>query len=88
MLRKVPRGSVVSYAELARATKSSPRAIGMIMKNNKRPDIYPCFRVVKSDSSVGGYNKGVIKKAALLKNDGIEIENRRIDKRYFYRFSA
>ncbi len=88
LLRKVPKGRVVSYGELARACGTSPRAIGMIMKNNKDPVRYPCYKVIKSDGSVGGYRKGISKKIALLRKDGIKKKNDRIDKRYLYRFSV
>jgi methylated-DNA-[protein]-cysteine S-methyltransferase len=88
LLRKVPAGRVVSYGELARACKTSPRAVGRIMKNNRYPEMYPCYKVIKSDGSVWGYSKGISKKIALLRKDGIKIKNERIDKRYFYRFSV
>ncbi|MCX6819361.1 MAG: MGMT family protein [Candidatus Aenigmarchaeota archaeon] len=87
-LRKVPKGRVVSYGELARACNNSPRAIGMIMKGNKDPVRYPCYKVIRSDGSVGGYIKGIDKKIKLLRDDGINIKNERIDDRYFYRFSV
>lgn len=88
LLRKIPRGKVTTYGELARATKSSPRAIGQVMRRNQRPDLYSCYKVVASDGSVGGYDgcvKGskVDKKIGLLKKDGIEIRNGRIDLRKF-----
>ncbi|HLD38965.1 MAG TPA: MGMT family protein, partial [archaeon] len=70
------------------ATRSSPRAIGQIMRTNPRPDLYPCYKVVRSDGSIGGYAgciKGgkISKKVALLKKDGIKIEKGKIDLRRF-----
>jgi len=88
LLRKMPRGRVVSYGELARACRTSPRAIGMIMKNNKDPVRYPCYKVIKADGSIGGYSKGIGKKIKLLKGDKIKIKNNRVDKKYFYVFSV
>lgn len=88
LLRKIPKGKVTTYGALAKATGSSPRAIGQIMRNNPRPDLYPCYKVIKSDGSIGGYAgciKGVkiSKKVMLLKKDGIKIEKGKIDLRRF-----
>jgi methylated-DNA-[protein]-cysteine S-methyltransferase len=41
MLRKIPRGKVTTYGALAKAAKSSPRAVGQIMRNNPHPELYP-----------------------------------------------
>src|SRR3989338_10963520 len=88
LLRKIPKGKVTTYDALAKATRSSPRAIGQIMRTNPRPDLYPCYKVVRSDGSIGGYAgciKGgkISKKVALLKKDGIKIEKGKIDLRRF-----
>jgi len=93
LLRKIPKGKVTTYAELAKATKSSPRAIGRVMRRNKHPELYPCYKVVKSDGSIGGYDgcvkgKKVRRKERLLQKDGIEIKNSKIDLlRYLYKFT-
>ncbi|MBI2545045.1 MAG: MGMT family protein [Candidatus Aenigmarchaeota archaeon] len=88
ILKKVPKGKVVSYKELARVSKTSPRAIGMIMKTNKYPETYPCYKVVGSSGKLVGYSgKGGLKtKIKLLQKDGILINDWKIDKKYFYRF--
>jgi O-6-methylguanine DNA methyltransferase len=92
LLTKIPKGKVTTYGELARVTKSSPRAIGQVMRNNKHPELYPCYKVVRSDGSIGGYDgcvKGskINKKIKLLKRDGIKIRNNRIDiSHYLHRF--
>lgn len=92
MLRKIPKGKVTTYGELARAGKTSPRAVGQIMRNNPHPEIYPCYKVVRSDGSLGGYDgctKGnkMDKKIKLLKRDGIIITNSKIDLgKYIHRF--
>ena len=88
LLRKVPKGKVVSYKELAIICKTSPRAIGRIMASNPDPINYPCYKVVGSTGRLVGYSgKGGLKtKARLLRNDGIEIVNGRIAKKYFYKF--
>ena len=76
-LRKIPRGSVKTYSEVAKAignplaTRAVANAIG---KNPYAPKI-PCHRVIRSDGSLGGYSgKGGVKtKRFLLKKEGIKL---------------
>ena len=92
LLRKIPKGKVTTYGVLAKATKSSPRAIGQIMRHNEHPEIYPCYKVISTSGKIHGYSgclsgKRVEKKINLLRKDGIKIENNRIDlSRYLYEF--
>jgi len=92
LLLKIPKGKVTTYGELAKKTKTSPRAVGQVMRNNKHPKKYPCYKVIMSDGSVGGYcgklsGKHVRRKVSMLKKDGIKIENNKIDlKKYMHRF--
>ncbi len=88
LLRKIPKGKATTYKLLAEACGTSPRAIGSIMSGNKNPEKYPCYKVVRTDGNVGGYSSkgGCRRKAELLKKDGIEIVNGKIDKRYFWGF--
>jgi len=88
-LRKVPRGKVTTYKELGRVSNLHPRAIGMLMKGNKDPVNIPCYRVVRSDGSLGGYSGsgGIRTKIRLLRRDGIEIKNGKINlKKHLYTF--
>ena len=41
------------------------RAVGAILKTNYDPTV-PCHRVIRSDGSLGGYNRGASEKQALL----------------------
>ena len=76
-LRKIPRGSIKTYSQVAKAigkpfaTRAVANAIG---KNPYAPKI-PCHRVIRSDGSLGGYSgKGGIKtKRFLLKKEGIRL---------------
>ena len=76
-LRKIPRGSVRTYAQVAKdigkplAIRAVANAIG---KNPYAPKI-PCHRVIRSDGSLGGYSgKGGVKtKRFLLKKEGIKL---------------
>ena len=88
LLKKIPKGKVTTYKELARITKTSPRAIGMIMATNKDPVGCPCYKVIRSSGELGDYSgkNGVKGKIKLLKKDGIKINNEKIDKKYFFRF--
>ena len=76
-LRKIPRGSVKSYSQVAKgigkplAVRAVANAIG---KNPCAPKI-PCHRVIRSDGSLGGYSgKGGLKtKKLLLKKEGVKL---------------
>ena len=88
LLKKIPKGKVTTYGSLARLCKTSPRAIGMIMKTNPYPNECPCYKVVGSDGSLVGYSgKGGLKtKIKLLEKDGIKIVNGKVDEIYFHKF--
>ncbi len=88
VLRKVPRGKVTTYKELAKALKSKAyRAVGNAMNKNPYAPRVPCHRVVQSNGKVGGFASGTKKKAEMLKKEGIEIVNGKIDlKKYLYKF--
>lgn len=55
----IPKGKTMTYGQVARRAGSpgAARAIGSIMKANYNEKI-PCHRVIKSDGSVGEYNRG------------------------------
>ena len=89
LLKKVPRGKVTTYAGLARAAGTHPRAVAVYMKTNEDPVDIPCFKVVKSNGDIGGYSGpgGVRMKIGLLKKNGIVVEGGRINlEKYFYKF--
>ena len=87
LLRKIPKCKVTTYKVLAEKCKTSPRAIGQIMKYNRRPERYPCYKVIKSSGEIGGYSKGIRKNISLLKKDGIEIKNGKIAEKCFHHFT-
>jgi len=90
LLKKIPKGKVATYKELARVCKTSPRAIGRILAKNPDPANYPCYKVVASDGRLCGYSPrgGLKKKAALLRRIGVRFaRGGAIDKAYFYNFS-
>ena len=80
---KIPKGQVATYKSVAVAVAvGSPRAsraVANVLAQNFDPKI-PCHRVVRSDGSVGGYNRGgSAKKIRLLQDEGVGIKNSRID---------
>ena len=53
-LREIPRGTTLTYGELAKQLRTSPRAIGQACRSNPVPIIVPCHRVT-SAKGLGGY---------------------------------
>jgi methylated-DNA-[protein]-cysteine S-methyltransferase len=76
-LKKIPRGSVQSYTQVAKGIGKpyAARAVANAIGKNPFPPKIPCHRVIKSDGSLGGYSgKGGIKtKRLLLKKEGITL---------------
>jgi len=77
--KKIPKGKTMTYGEIAKILKSSPRAVGQALRVNPYAPIVPCHRVIKSDGSLGGYNGKMNsrKKINLLKKEGVKIIGRR-----------
>jgi methylated-DNA-[protein]-cysteine S-methyltransferase len=76
VVAKIPKGKVLTYKEVAKLVDRPRdwRAVGNILNKNKNPKI-PCHRVIRSDGKIGGYNKGLQKKAYLLRKEGVVIRN-------------
>ena len=88
LLKRIPKGKVTTYGDLAKICNTSPRAIGRIMANNPDSVNCPCYKVVGNDGKLVGYSgKGGLKtKTELLEKDGIKVSNGKVDRRYFWRF--
>lgn len=67
---KIPKGKVLTYQEVAKRAGNplAARTVGNILHGNKDPKI-PCYRVIRSDGGLGGYNRGVESKFRLLKSE-------------------
>jgi O-6-methylguanine DNA methyltransferase len=69
-IAKIPRGTTISYADLAAriGRPSAVRAVANAVGKNPLPIIIPCHRVIRSDGSIGGYSApgGVAAKMKLL----------------------
>ena len=89
LLAKIPRGKVSTYGLLARKLKIHPRYAGKLLSRNTDGVKYPCYKIIRSDGSLGGYTSklGVRDKIRKLRKDGIEIRKNRIDlSRYLFTF--
>jgi methylated-DNA-[protein]-cysteine S-methyltransferase len=74
-LRRVPRGEVVTYGELAALAghPSAQRAAGSVCAHNRFPLVVPCHRVV-SATGIGRYGSmGVEYKRRLLELEGVVL---------------
>lgn len=74
--KKIPKGSVVTYSEIAGAIGSpkAVRAVGNALNKNPFKTV-PCHRVIRSNGSVGGFAHGTRKKVELLKKELIQKES-------------
>ena len=70
IVRKIPKGKTTTYKAIAKTLNTNPRAVGQALKKNKYYKNIPCHRVIKSDGTLGGYNRGIKKKRELLKKEG------------------
>lgn len=70
VVRKIPKGKVLSYKQVAvmAGSPSACRAVGNILNKNLDSKI-PCYRVIRSDGKIGGYNKGARIKINILKKE-------------------
>ncbi|MGW8185462.1 MAG: MGMT family protein [Candidatus Moraniibacteriota bacterium] len=71
IVKKIPRGKVLTYKEVAQKMGSPKayRAVGNALNKNYNKDV-PCHRVIKSDGTLGGYRLGTPAKAKILKKEG------------------
>ena len=76
-LKKIPRGSVKTYFQVAKAIGKplASRAVANAIGKNPYAPKVPCHRVIRSDGSLGGYSGkgGRKKKIFLLKKDGVTL---------------
>lgn len=71
IVKKIPKGKTLTYSVVARKAGSphAARAVGNILNKNYDSKI-PCHRVVRSDGSTGGYNRGMENKVKMLSKEG------------------
>lgn len=80
--RKIPRGTVITYGELARRIGcGSARAVGQALRVNPFAPEVPCHRVVAADGSLTGFYghrdpEAFAKKRALLESEGVKFDEK------------
>lgn len=75
VIAAIPRGQVISYAELARRA-GNPRAVRAAAQAcgaNPVPLLVPCHRVIASDGTLGGFGGGLAMKRILLAREGVDL---------------
>jgi methylated-DNA-[protein]-cysteine S-methyltransferase len=99
--KRIPKGKISTYKEIAKSLNTKAyRAVGNALNKNphgawgwvggkgcrRQRCLVPCHRVINSDGKVGGFASGSKKKIAILRKEGIEIRNNKIDlKRYLFK---
>lgn len=87
----IPKGKVSTYQGIAIAMKKpkAARAVGNALNKNPFAPQVPCHRVIRSNGEIGGFASGSKNKIHLLKNEGVEIHNNKIDlQKYLYEFKT
>jgi methylated-DNA-[protein]-cysteine S-methyltransferase len=71
-LRRIPAGSTITYAEMARAIgrPTAQRAVGAANGRNPVSIVIPCHRMVGTDGTLTGYGGGLARKRWLLEHEG------------------
>lgn len=72
IVSNIPEGSTLTYKQVAKlaGNEKAARAVGVIMSKNYDPNV-PCHRVIGSNGSMGGYNRGgQRKKYSILREEG------------------
>lgn len=83
-IQTIPQGKVSSYKNIWILFDVHPRTVAMVMKHNKHPETYPCYKVISHSGKISGYNteKGIPEKIEKLIADGIPIQNGKIVPEY------
>ncbi|KAK7189461.1 hypothetical protein DPSP01_001452 [Paraphaeosphaeria sporulosa] len=83
LLLQIPEGKVSTYAALAKALQSSPRAVGGALRNNPFAPEVPCHRVLASTGFIGGFKgdwekvpsgQNQTSKRELLAAEGVQLD--------------
>ncbi len=89
LCKKIPKGKVSSYKEIAHAMKSKGyRAVGNALNKNPYAPNVPCHRIVNSKGYLHGFASGLKNKRILLEKEGIKIKNNKVIdfEKVFYKF--
>lgn len=74
-VKKIPKGQVATYGEIARKTGTTPKVVGFALHQNPDSKNIPCHRVIFKDGSLSpGYVfGGAGKQRQLLESEGISF---------------
>ena len=82
-VKKIPKGFVATYGQVAEmaGNKKMSRVVGNALHKNPDPGSIPCYRVVNSKGELSGEFAfgGEDAQAKLLRDDGIEVVNGKVD---------
>jgi len=80
VVKKIPRGRVMTYGDVAMQSLTHPRAVGRVLHNNPDPKTIPCHRVVFADGSLSPAYAfgGEGKQRALLEAEGVIFQNDKV----------
>jgi O-6-methylguanine DNA methyltransferase len=82
-VKKIPKGKVATYGQVAELAgdRKMARAVGNALHKNPDPDSIPCYRVVNAKGELSGEFAfgGIGAQAKLLKMDGIEVIDGKVD---------
>ena len=75
-VKKIPRGQMATYGEIARKVGTTARVVGFALHKNPDPKNIPCHRVVFKDGSLSsGYAfGGKEKQKEKLESEGLDLK--------------
>ena len=80
-LQTIPYGETVTYGQIAKKLGNrSAQAVGGAVGRNPFSIIVPCHRVLGSQGQLTGYAGGLNKKRWLLEHEGVELNEKDLDK--------
>lgn len=80
-LQTIPYGETVTYGQIAKKLGNrSAQAVGGAVGRNPFSIIVPCHRVLGSQGQLTGYAGGLDKKRWLLEHEGVELNEKDLDK--------
>ena len=85
LCRKIPKGRISTYKEIARALNSKAyRAVGQALRNNPYQPIVPCHRVVSSSGKLHGFKgktrgRALKEKQRMLEREGLKVEQGKVN---------
>ena len=86
-VKRIPKGKVATYAQVAKMAGNEKmcRAVGNALHKNPDPEHIPCFRVVNAKGKLCDVCAfgGAEEQAARLREEGIVVENGRVDLKQF-----